>query len=471
LALHALVPAAALASVLLGSSAASAYDALAAPCEPDAQTCQIAPIEFDHKDSLPIEWSFDTGWVPQGSPLQVHIWAGIYASTFVSLSGALETTWPEAFVLRTPGDPGGGTVGFHYGVEIGAQGKVEIEVAGKKYSWVGDIPYFPQFDFQVEASDGFDAWGFPPGKSVSAKTEEQTLASVGIGDIIGGSIPGIDGGFELDVAMELEATYATHRIVLETTDGKPVKGGAIESDDGESSMDYLGGPSVELDVHPEGTVDYTGILHLIPAFYVELLGQTWSIPIADIPISFPITQTDWVFEKQRVHVPLPDLVVSEKEIDFGEVEVGQKNLEAYNLFNAGEADVHATIVSSNPQAFEVFDAWGKIEGNATMDSAIRFVPKSNGEFKATIYVGSNDPSDPVQVIHVKGVGYGGPGGFDAASVEQDAGCACSAAGVGASARGAAGGAEGRGFGGHAAGAMAAFAALSVVARRRRRERR
>lgn len=412
----------------MGSSAnAMAYDSLAYPCKEGALRCQIAPLAFSYKDALPIEWSFDTGWTPPNSPVQVHLWAGVYANTHGSLKGALQTTWPETLVLATPGDPLGGSFGFHYGVEIGAQGKIEVEVAGKKYSWTGDLPFIPQFDFQVEADQSFDAWGFAPGVTVSGKTQQQTLAQIGIADIIGGSIPGIDGGFELDVAMELEATYQTKQIVLETTDGKPVKGGAIMSDTAETSVEYLSGPSIEIDVHPEGTVDYNGILHLIPAFFIELLGQSWSIPIADIPIEFPITESEWIFDKQRVHVPLPDLAIDTEEIDFGDVEVGQKNLEMVSLWSAGEAKIIGAVASSNSDVFEVFDPTFEIEPSVTFDTGIRFVPKKNGEFSATIYVGSNDPSHPVQLIQVRGRGYGGPGDLSAAP-EQEAGCACRAAG-------------------------------------------
>lgn len=448
---------------------AHAYDALAKPCNDDPQTCQIAPIAFSQKDALPIEWAFDTGWTPANSPLQIHLWAGVYANTTVSLKGALKTTWPEAFLLATPGDKNGGSFGFHYGAEIGAQGKVEIEVAGQKYKWIGDLPYIPQFDFQVESAGVFDAWGFPPGVTLAGKTEQQTLAQIGIADIIGGSIPGIDGGFQLDVAMELEATYNTDRIVVETTDGTIVSGGAITSQDGETKTEYLSGPSIELDVHPEGTVDYTGVIHLIPAFFVEFLGQTWSIPIADIPISFPITKNDWIFDKQRVHVPLPDLVVMDPEIDFGDVEVGQKNLESFALWNAGEAKSFVTIVSSNPDAFEVFEPTVEIEPSATLDSAIRFVPKKNGEVTATIYVGSNDPSDPVQILKVRGVGYGGFEGETGADPSQEAACACRAAGVGTSLVSASAGSSSSGlFGGQMAIPFAAIAVGLAAARRRRR---
>lgn len=456
-----LAASAALAAHLAGARPALAYDTLAEPCKVDPHFCQTAPLQFERHDALPIEWSFDTGWVPQGSPLQVHIWAGVFASTRLSLAGSLDTSWPEAFTLKTPGAPDGGKFGLHYGVDIGAQGKVEIEIAGKTYSWTGDLPYIPQFDFQVQADGTFDAWGYPPGVSISAKTEQQKLAKIGLGDIIGGSIPGLDGGFELDVAMELQATYVTERVVIETTDGEPVSGGPITSDKGESAAKYLGGPSIELDVRPEGTVDYDGVLHLIPAFYVELLGKSFSIPIADIPVAFPITKTDAIFDAQRAHIPLPDLVLPEEEIDFGEVEVGQKNLEGYGIFNAGEADLHVSIVSSDPEAFEVFDAILAVDPSATADSAIRFVPKKNGEVKATIYIASNDPSDPVQELHVRGVGYGGLEEAEPTApvdAEQPTGCACRAAGE----PGPAPAREG------AAVSVAALMAGAVFARRRKR---
>jgi MYXO-CTERM domain-containing protein len=408
---------------LLAGIRAAQADVTAVPCDKDPHYCGTGPIAFDRSDSLPVEWAFDTGWTPQGSPLQVHLWAGVYATTRVSLKGALETSWPEALVLRTPGAPDGGLVAFHYGVELGAQAAVHITVAGQNYDWVGDIPYVPQIDFQVQGEQGFDAWGFDPGATVSSKTQPQTIIQVGIGDIIGGSIPGIDGGLEVDVAMELAATYRTKRMVIRTDEGEPVAGGDITSQNGETTTKYQNGPAVDLDVHPEGTVDYDGTIHLIPAFWVELLGKNWSIPIADIPIAFPITQTKWVFDAQRVHVPLPDLVVDKVEIDFGEVEVGQKKLETFSAWNAGEALAKIAVVSSNPDVFPAWDPSLDVEPGITADSAVRFMPTKNGPFVATLFVASNDPSDPVQEIVLKGVGFGGPDGF-ASDISQEGSCAC-----------------------------------------------
>jgi MYXO-CTERM domain-containing protein len=202
--------------------------------------------------------------------------------------------------------------------------------------------------------------------------------------------------------MQLSATYTTEKIVVTDLDGNPVEGGPITSKDGKSSTKYLSGPSMELDVHPEGVVKYDGILHLVPAFYISVLGQNWQIPIADIPIAFPITDTKWVFDKQRVHFPLPDLVLPTTTINFGDVEIGQKSLVAYSLWNAGEAKVAAMISSSDPELFPPWDTQLDVDPGVTMDSAVRFIPTKPGLFTAHLVVASNDPSDPLQIIELRG---------------------------------------------------------------------
>ncbi len=182
--------AALLAALLAAPSRALAYDALAVPCSDAPYTCGIAPIEYDKKLALPIQWSFDTGWVPANSPLQVRVYSDLWANTYVKLAGGLETSWPKALALRAPGNPEGGQFGFHYGADFGAEGKIDIDIAGYHITWQGDIPFVPQFDVQVKDDKVFHAWGFSPGVKLSSTTQPQQLASVSIGDLIGSPIPG-----------------------------------------------------------------------------------------------------------------------------------------------------------------------------------------------------------------------------------------------------------------------------------------
>jgi MYXO-CTERM domain-containing protein len=421
-------------------AAAGGYDVLAQPCGLNPLTCGLGGVKFEKSDTLPIQWSFDTGWVPQGSPLQVHLWADVWANTHVNLAGSLQNAWPTAMMLEAPGNKEGGQFGFHYGADFGAQGKITISVLGKSYSWQGDLPYLPQFDLEVQADKTFDAWGFDPGVKISGQTTPQKIAQVSIGDIVGGSIPGIDGGFELDVAVELAATYKTDRVVLGMIDGADVTGGPITSEGGTSAATYVNGPNLEIDIHPEGTVNYDGIVHLIPAFYVSLLGYDWQIPVADIPISFPITESNWIFDTQRVHFPLPDLAVDVTALDFGEVTVGESKSMQYQLWNAGEALAAASMTTSDPGVFPLFQTSAALAAGKTTQATVSFVPQDAGPFTGTLMVTSNDPNAPLQIVQLKGNAKekpvpppepdagAPPGETDTAVASEEGNCACRAAG-------------------------------------------
>jgi len=177
-----------LASCLAAAAGLATSDAaaqvVAIPCEADPLVCLDGPLAFSKvKEALPVSGGFDTGWIPQGSPLQVHLAAGLWAETEVSLLGDLRTSWPEVLEQRAVGTPGGGALGIHYGAEITAEARFEVEVLGQTFTWEGDIPYVPQFDFQVEQEQTFDPWAFD-GFTVSGVTDQQTLATVDITDLV-----------------------------------------------------------------------------------------------------------------------------------------------------------------------------------------------------------------------------------------------------------------------------------------------
>ncbi len=423
-------------SVLLSQSVRAGDEVLATPCDDKPLYCMRAPIQYADTDTLPIEWSFDTGWVPSGSPLQVHLWAIVAAHTRVSLTGELVTSWPHpdepeigALLLSVPGDPDGGLLGYHYGLDVGAQAKFDVKIGFVNFKWQGDIPYVPQIDFQVKAEEKFDAWGWDPGATSTASTDVFTLAQVDLTALLGVSIPGIKGGFELDAALDLELTYINERIVIDQPVQQKVSGGDITKAGQDSWASYGGGAWVEYDVRPEGFVDYDGVVHLIPAFFIEILGQKWSIPVADIPISFPITETDWKFEPQRVHVPLPDLQVKLTEIDFGEVVLFEQGFRTYPLLNAGEAKVSTIIAVTDPASFPLYDEKLDLKPDETIKAALRFTPKKLGKHTADLFIASNDPDAPMQQIQLRGTAIAPPlatppPGPEKSDISVDSGCAC-----------------------------------------------
>jgi MYXO-CTERM domain-containing protein len=438
--------------LLLSAPAVAFAEEVATPCDPDATQCAAAPVAFSKEIELPIAFGFDTGWVPQGSPLQVHLFANLFATSWIDLAGELETRWPESLTLEAVPTPGAGTLGIHYGVEVGAEAMVQIEVLGQTYTWTGPIPYIPQFDFQVESEESFDPWAFD-GVTVGGSTMEATLAQVDVTSFIGVDIPGLSGGFELNVMMDLDATYRTDQIRVFEPDGMLVAGGAITSASPPvTSALYLGGPSVDYDVQPVGTVVYDGTLHLIPAFYIDTIGPDFSIPIADIPIPFSIDQKDWQFDKARVHVPLPDIALPADEetqgggefelpetLDFGQVWVGTSAPLAIQIHNLGEAGLVSELTASDASLVLAANAL-TVNPGAKASVVVNFEPTVAGDFAGTIVISSNDPDEPTREIAVHGVAVDqavdaeDPPPVDAP--DEDDGCNCRSAGSSSSGQGA-----------------------------------
>jgi len=382
-------------------------DEVATPCAADPLLCGEAPIAFSKLVELPVQGGFDTGWIPQNSPLQVHLFAQLYASSQVDLAGRLVTSWPEALTLAAPPEPGTGSLGIHYGLDVGAEASVTVTVLGQTYQWTGPIPYTPQIDFQVEAGTAFDPWAFQ-GVSVSGSTLPATLAQVSVTDFIGINIPGLDGGFQLDTSVDLEATYQTDAIAIRGPDGELVEGGALFTDDATTSAFYVGGPFVEFDVQPTGFVRYDGTIHLVPSFYIETLGPDYSIPVADVPIPFSFLQKDWTFDPVRVHVPLPDIFLQrdpsdgstpEKEtieLDFGEVVVGGSKTLYASVSNAGEALLAIAPETTDPSFQLAGDV--ELEQGEAAKIGVTFEPTAPGELTAELLLPSNDPDEPLRVV-------------------------------------------------------------------------
>jgi hypothetical protein len=418
---------------------------VATPCPDEPLTCQQAPIAFSREAELPVAGGFDTGWIPADSPLQVHLVAQLYATTKIDLAGTFVSSWPEALTLEVPPEPGTGSLGIHYGLEVGAEAKVTVEVLGQTYSWTGDIPYVPQVDFQVEASNEFDPWAFD-GVSVSGSTMPVELARISATDFIGIDIPGLDGGFELDAYVELEATYATDEIVVrDASSGEEVSGGPLRSDDATTLADYGGGPFSEFDVQPIGNVRYVGTIHLVPAFYIETLGPDFSIPVADIPIPFEFDQKNWTFDAVRVHVPLPDIELQRDPsdepppelapvgLDFGDVAVGGSKTLYVTVSNAGEARL-AIEPAIDAEGFVAPDP-AELEPGGGAKFGVTFAPTEAGPVEGTLVLASNDPDEPVRklLLRANASGLEGEGGAsavddDATSDDPDDGCDCRATG-------------------------------------------
>lgn len=408
--------------------------------------CTIAgPLEYAKTIQLPFAFDWDTNWIPNGSPLQVRFYVKMPAETTVELDGQLQTTWPQAMTLATPGGSRG-FLGFDYGLEVGAKARIDANVAGIPIKWSGDIPYVPQVDFHMQGATLFTPWAFAPnGAKASAFTKEFTLFDVNLLGLAGVPSQISKGGVSLDVKGELSATYTTDRIQIDPAGTNEL---SVQSASGTAYRAFPGGAFVEYNVWPEGTVHYDGTLHLIPAFYLEVLGKKFSIPITDFPLTMPIGDQAFVFDPVRVHVPLPDIEeLKDPMIDFGQVAIGGGKLRKLPLSNIGEAKARATgfIDAAMQTTFKLTSPSTLIDSGQGGSVTIRFTPQKAGLFETEMTLVTNDPDYRFIKVKLRGLGAavsgpdypaddagapeaGAPGAKPSAN--ESGGCGCRSAGSG-----------------------------------------
>jgi MYXO-CTERM domain-containing protein len=444
-----------------GDGGLSPAAVIATYCNDPNLDCTTAPLAYDETISLPVAFDFDTGWVPSGSPLQVRFYVQLPADTEVKLAGSLDTRWPTAMTLSTPGDPDSGLLSFDYGLNIGAQAKIDVNILGVQINWTGAIPYTPQFDFLMQGEQKFDSWAFAPNSATAqASTPESTLFHVDLLSLAG--IPSViaSGGVGLDVQGDLSATYTTDRIRIEPAGDTE---SPILSETGSVQRSFAGGPYVEYDVWPEGTVHYDGTLHLIPTFYFKALGQSQTIPVTNIPIPIALGDQSFVFDPVRVHVPLPDIPpIGVENIDFGRVTVGKSSSAKLTLKNHGEARARAVgvIPSQYASTFSMPLQSVVIDPSQQATVQVDFTPPKVGDFQTKLTFVTNDPDTRFQYVTLQGEGVEElvlphlptetPSG---AASNESAGCGCRLADP---------------AGSDSAAAWALLAAAAWVTRRRRR---
>lgn len=433
-------------------------------CAPDAAGCTRADIAYRWREGLPVEFDFDTDWVPRGAPVQVRVRAVLAGNTQVSAAGQLVGSWPEPMQLRAVGTRGAGSLAVDYGVQFSARIRLSLPIEGRTVSWEGAIPYTPRIDFRAMAASPFDPWAWQT-VTTTGRTMRVRVADVPLTDAIV-RIPGISGGFSFEAAGEVEATYRS------TSFQFGLAADPITEAMPQVLAQFNPGPFVEYQPRLEGTLGYTGAVHVFPALYVSLAGRRWMLDLADIPIPigpFPRTVR---FEPATARLGLPDLHATSEVVDFGDVDVGRTSERTVELQNLGELDGRATGAEVEAP-FAVTGGARTLPVRSRSSFVASFTPVRPGPAESTVVIATNDPDTPRVRVTVRGNGVGAPmmppvvedaGAKDAVAVEdvvdaavapagaaQDGGCGCRSAATRA------GGAE----------ALWALVALAASGRRRR----
>ena len=404
---------------LCASRDARANPILASRCGADQLQCERAPLVVSKSEKGAADFDFDTGWVPANSPIQVRLVVALHDRTQVDLGGYLDSTWPDPITLTPKGTPTQGLISIDDGFEVSAQARFTVTVAGNTYSWTGNIPYVPNANFIASASKQFDPWawngGDPSLTTVTAKTATQKIMQVPLTNSRI-PIPGISGGFELDGAADFSAWYDT--LSIEFDDLQHV----VDPTHKDTRLLITPTPSFDTDVLIHGEVTRQITLHFVPAFYFQILGQDFTLPLADLLLPLPASSPEpWDFDSVAVHVPLPEISTPQTTIDVGNIPLDVGTDAYVPVTNVGEEELDGTADTLAPMV-EVDTANFAIASQKSVDLKLLLVPHTAGPFDALLRLATNDPLAPESYVHVKGTA-GSP------TVAEAAGCGCSTPGT------------------------------------------
>jgi hypothetical protein len=400
---------------------------VATACTTPQDHCERAPFLVARGETIGADFDFDTGWVPSGSDVQVRLVAFLHGRTNVQMSGWDDVTWPDALTVNVNGEKASGSIGIDDGFEVRAQARFHVTVAGVTYDWSGDIPGVPKIVLATKTAVTFDPWAWKEsGKpaSVSGTTGKITIVKVPLTDSII-PIPGIEGGFDLDGEGEFDASYVTTNIAFDEVLNK----GAISDVTFSSNVTHAllaeSIPAFETSMTVHGELTHGIKLHFLPGFYFTILGSTFDLSLADIPIPLPTTTEDWRFPDVRMHFPLPRIEVVPQTVDLGAMKIGDTKQLDVTAFDTGEAKL--VLDAKDPKSvLNVTTSHVEIQPGYSDAVRASFTASALGPFEADIVLDTNDPHTPT-TIHVKGV-VGDPASTDNASTDQNGSCGCRAAG-------------------------------------------
>jgi hypothetical protein len=255
--------------------------------DPGPPPLASSAVSFPYDGKLFTGQTFDTGWQPSGSSVQVRFYVTLKAQVTSSAKGVarLSRDADTGLMLDYRGSSGGGKVAMDIGLEMSCK----LKISYSSISWEGAVPFTPQYDFRFADSSAFTPFLLEGAKGRPVHLED-TAAQKQIFSVPvpGLGIPYVGGGaVALKAGGKLGLDFAGGKIVTTpqggaalsiTKDGQSVKWPERGRTDESGQAVYTGQAS------------YTGTVVLSPSAVIEtnLLGK--SLTLAEFPISIDVAK-------------------------------------------------------------------------------------------------------------------------------------------------------------------------------------
>ncbi|MFH2009622.1 MAG: MYXO-CTERM sorting domain-containing protein [bacterium] len=377
------------------------------------------PIHFEY-ESLAIEGlcdipPVDTGWVPQGSPIQVRFTFGIGCGYRISMDGYAVGGWPPrpGPQLSFRGRTLGGFYEMNYTLDFDVSVRLDVEIAGIQITEEIDIPYLPDLHFGLYDKKRFTPFlllGNPDRPfQIQDDIPYTQILRINILELLQTNVPSDLVAIYLDLYVSGYAgsRFEGRRIVVEHGEVNPEFEIPPLVYTVENEKQWL--PVNPNDATPmqiatyEGAATHYASISIWPEVTLEILNSPFmNLPLFEIPFPLPDTDEYWIFDPVSFGLPLPNLKVAERMM-VGAAEIGSEVQAQLTIQNVGghtlrgEAHVDAPFFVPYPPRFEVAP-------DGAVYLPVLFRPSLPGPASAELILYSNDPNEAPKVVRVEGIG-------------------------------------------------------------------
>ncbi|MCB9759423.1 MAG: hypothetical protein H6739_06250 [Alphaproteobacteria bacterium] len=383
--------------VLLLASTALAY-------ESPAQN-----VLFEDEANLYESITYDSGWLPSGSPVAVAFRINAEGGAFVEMEGESWMEWPPVLTQGfTPYDEAGW---FALDTELGTSVDMKIDIWGYYNEFALAETGTPFF-----AETTFTPWLLPDGEV----TVVEAAASGDTTELFNLSYA-IVAGIEVYLTTQLRPDAAASFQGLRVTTGNEV----IDIDGGTAVHPAPSTGRIDLDTVFTGL--YGGVLDLV---FVPTFGACISpfgcYDVASFDIAAPLVDTAFEqdFPAVLVSHPLPQADIDVTDYDFGDVEVGQIATFELPVASLGDLPVEGEIGILGAGEFRVFPDVVFAQGDTVDGVTVTFAPTFTGPQEAELLITTSDPAHPEIRVLVTGNGWEED---KLETIPSEVGCGCTSA--------------------------------------------
>jgi hypothetical protein len=244
-------------------------------------------VSFPYDGKLFTGQTFDTGWQPSGSSVQVRFYVTLKAQVTSSAKGTarLSRDPDTGLMLDYRGTSGGGKVAMDVGFEMSCKLKVSYSSIG----WEGAVPFTPQYDFRFADSASFTPFLLEGAKGRPVHIEDTaTQKQIFSVPVPGLGIPYVGGGaVALKAGGKLGLDFVGQKIVTTPKGGTAL---SITKENQAVGWPASGGADESGQAVYTGQGSYTGAIVLSPSAVIEtnLLGK--SLTLAEFPINIDVAK-------------------------------------------------------------------------------------------------------------------------------------------------------------------------------------